>query len=140
MPATPPLDAEADPFADPDEQLPEATELPEATLGEDLRELIDQGKVLAEAELAWQKSRAAFAGSQAGGIALLAALAMALAFFALMALTFGLVLALAPLLTAWGAMGAVAGGLLLAALFCGAAASLRVRRVVRLISDRKPEP
>ena len=113
---------------------------PEPTLGDDLRQLIDDGRALAAAELAWQKSRAAFAGKQAGGIAMLAVLAAALAFCALMALTFGLVLSLVPLLTAWGATGAVSGTLLLAALISGAMAALRVRRVARLIADRKAEP
>ena len=111
-----------------------------STLGDDLSQLIDDGRALASAELAWQKSRAAFAGKQAGGIALLAVLAAALAFCALMALIFGLVLALAPLLGAWGAMGAVAGGVLLAALIAGALAAFKAKRVARLIADRKAKP
>ncbi len=122
----------------PEESTPEPTHAP--TLGDDLRQLIDDARALAAAELAWQKSRAAFAGKQAGGIAMLTVLAAALAFCALMALTFGLVLSLVPLLTAWGATGAVSGTLLLAALISGAMAALRVRRVARLIADRKAEP
>lgn len=122
------MDADPEPYPEPK---------PEPTLGDDLRQLIDDGRALAEAELAWQKSRAAFAGSQAGGIAAFLLLAAALGFCALMALTFGLVLALAPLLTAWGATALVAGGLLVAALIAGAAAALRWRRTARLIADRK---
>ena len=122
------MDAEADP----EEYAPGP-----ATLGDDLRQLIDDGRALAAAELAWQKSRAAYVGKQAGGIAMLGLLAASLAFCALMALIFGLVLALTPLLTAWGAMGAVVGGLLLAALICGSVVALRVRRVTRLIADRR---
>lgn len=114
-------------------------ELEEPTLGDDLRQLIDDGRALAAAELAWQKSRAAYAGKQAGGVALLGLLALALVFFALMALVFGAVLALAPLLTAWGATAAVVGALLLAALVAGGLAALRVRRIARLIADRKDE-
>ena len=87
----------------------------ERSLAEDLRQLIDDGRALAEAELAYRKSCAALAGKGAKGIAIFGALAAALVFFALMALTVGLVIALTPLLTALGAAGArmrraVAGG------------------------------
>ncbi len=109
------------------------------SLGDDLRQLIDDGRTLAEAELAWQKSRASFAGKQAGGIAALGALGAVLAVFALVALTVGLLLALTPLLTAWGATAAVAGGLLLAGLICGTLAVMRARRMMRLIANRKAE-
>jgi len=112
----------------------------EPTLAEDLRQLIDDGRALAEAELAWQKARASFAGRQAGGIAILGTLAAALALLALFALSIGLLLALSPLLSPWGATAAVAGGLLLAGLLSGAAAAMRLRRMARLIADRKPEP
>ena len=124
------MDAEVDPeeFA------------PGPSLGDDLRQLIDDGRALAAAELAWQKSRAAYAGQQAGGIAALGLLALALVFCALLALIFGLVLALTPLLGSWGAMGAVVGGLLLAALIAGALAALRWRRIAGLIADRKAAP
>ena len=128
------MDAEADP------EKSEPGFATQARLGDDLRQLIDDGRALAAAELAWQKSRAAYAGKQAGGIAILGLLAAALAFCALMALIFGLVLALTPLLTAWGAMAAAVGGLLLAALIFGAVAALRVKRVARTIADRRAEP
>ena len=110
------------------------------TLEDDVRRLIGDGRAWFEAELTWQKARAVFAGKQLGPIALLGLLALALVFFALMALVFGLVLALAPLLTAWGAMAAVVGGLLLAAAIAGLLAALRARRMVRLIADTKAEP
>lgn len=136
------MDDETDPYADlgmpaPDPEL--EAERP-ASLGDDLRQLIDDGRALAAAELAWQKSRAAYAGRQAGGIALLALLAAGLLFCALMALTFGLVLSLTDWLGAWGATGAVTGALLLAALICGAVAARRVKRAARVMTDRKAEP
>lgn len=111
----------------------------EPTLAEDLHELIGDGRALIEAELNWQKARVSFAGRQAKGIVLLGLLAAALAFCALVALIFGLVLALAPVLTAWGAMAAVTGGLLLTAGLAGVVAGLRARRMVRLIANRKGE-
>ena len=110
------------------------------TLEDDLRQLIGDARALAEAELAWQKARAAFAGKQIGVIALIGLLALALVFFALMALVFGLVLALASLLGAWGAMATVTGGLLLAAGLAALLAALRTRRMMRSIADRQAEP
>ena len=56
-----------------------------------------------------------------------------------MALTFGLVLGLAPLLTIWGAMAAVAGGLALLALLLLRSASAKWRRMVRLLGLGEPD-
>ena len=140
------MDEEYDPYADqgdlPHEQVIEPEEGPHRGpgLGDDLRQLMEDGRTFVAAEIAWQKARASFAGKQAGGIALLGLSALALAFCALMALTFGLVLSLAPLLTAWGATAAVTGALLLAAMLAGAMAAMRAKRMTRLIAQRKPEP
>ena len=71
-----------------------------------------------EAELAFQKARAGFVLRRAKGILALGALALALLFFVLMALIVGLLLALAPLLGPWGALGAVVCGLLLITALC----------------------
>jgi 4-amino-4-deoxy-L-arabinose transferase-like glycosyltransferase len=110
------------------------------TLEDDLRQMIGDARGWAEAELVWQKARALFAGKQIGVIALLGLLALVLVFFSLMALVLGLVLALTPMLGAWGAMAAVTGGLLLAAALAALLAALRARRMLRLIADRKTEP
>ncbi len=104
-------------------------------LPEELRQLAEDARALAEAELAYQKSRAAFAGQQIKGIAALAALAAALIFFSLMALTVGLVIALIPLLTAWGATAAVTVGLLVVAGLCALAALARWKRMMAALSD-----
>jgi len=122
----------------PREQLTDSADGP--TLEDDVRQMLGDGRALIEAELAWQKARATFAGKQAGGIALLGLLALALAFFALMALVFGTVLALATMLGAWGAMAAVTGGLLLAAALAALMAAMRAKRTLRLIADRRSEP
>ena len=109
----------------------------ERSLAGDLRQLIDDGRALAEAEFAYHKSRAALAGTGAKGIAIAGALAAALVFFALMALTVGLVIALAPLLTALGAAGAVFAGLLLLALLCARIASARWQRLAKALAERE---
>lgn len=105
------------------------------SLSEDLRLLIKEGKALSQAEIAWQKARVRFAASQASGVALLGLLAATLAFFALMALVVGAILALTPGLGPWGATAAVAGGLLVAALLASAIAALRMRHMQRLLAD-----
>lgn len=110
---------------------PEADDLPESgyagmgPLTDEIRQLATEARALAEAEAAYQKSRAAFAGSTIPRVIALAVLAAVLGFFALMALTLGAVLALTPMLGAWGAAGAVAGSLLLIALICLALAAAR---------------
>jgi hypothetical protein len=107
----------------------------ERSLVDDLRRLSEDARALARAELAYQKSRAAFAGQEVKRITLLGLLAGVLVFFALMALTLGLVLALTPLLTALGATAAVVGGLLAIAALCALVALGRWRRMVAALSD-----
>ena len=74
-----------------------------------------------------------------GVIALFGALALVLAFFSLVALTVGLVIALTPLLTAFGATAAVFGGLLLLGAVCAWLAATRWRRMVAALSNRAPD-
>jgi hypothetical protein len=109
----------------------------EATLAEDLQQLARDARALAEAEFAFQKTRAAYAGAQAKGIALLGVVAAVLVFFAAMALVVGVVIALGPVLTAWGAMAAVTLGLLAIAGICLLAAKVRVRRMMNAIADKR---
>lgn len=76
------------------------------------RALFEDGQSLIAAELEFQKARAGFVLGRAKGILALAALALALLFFALMALVVGLLLALAPLIGPWGSLAVVFFGLL----------------------------
>lgn len=93
-------------------------EADDRSLIEDVQTAIEDGKTYLEAELAYQRTRAAFAAERAKDAAVFAALGGALALLALVALTVGLVIALAPLLTEWGAAAAVTGlWLLLSAIF-----------------------
>ena len=95
------------------------------SLVDDVRMLFEDGRTLVEAELAYQKSRAAAAGSGAKSIAGWGALALALVFFALMALVLGVLIGLAGLIGIWLATAATATGLLVIAGLCGYAASRR---------------
>lgn len=110
------------------------------SLVDDVKRLIEDGRTLAEAELAYQKSRAAVAGEGAKGVLGWGALSLALVFFALMALVMGLLIALsfASPLGPWGALGAVIVGLLA---FCGLSGWIAVRKVQRLsalLADKSP--
>lgn len=112
----------------------------ERSLADDLRQLAEDARALAEAEIAYQKSRAAFAGRGLKGVAIFGALAAVLVFFALMALTLGLVLALTPMLTAWGAAGTVFAGVLIAALLCAGLAASHWKRTSAALSERERAP
>lgn len=107
------------------------------SLVDDVKRLVEDGRTLAEAELAYQKARAAVVGEAAKGIAAWGALALALVFFTLMALVMGLLLALATTpLGPWGALAVVTLALLFAAALCGWLAVSRAKRVSRLVSER----
>lgn len=79
----------------------------ERSLIDDVEVLIEDGKTYLEAELNFQKTRAAFVGDRMKRIAGLGLVGFVFAWMALTALTVGLVLALTPLLTAWGATAVV---------------------------------
>lgn len=105
------------------------------TLSEDLRLLADEAKELAQAEFAFQKARAAYAGAQSKAIGGLVIVALVVVFFAVMALVVGTVIALGPILGPWGAMAAVTLGLLAIAMICVGNAVLRLKRMKAVIAD-----
>ena len=61
-----------------------------------------------------------------------------IAVFGLGALVVGLLIALAPLVSAWGATAIVAGGLFLAAVICVFVVKAKWARMMKLISDKDP--
>jgi predicted RND superfamily exporter protein len=83
-----------------------------AALREDVAILIEDARTYAEAELAFQKTRAELAGKTAGRALVLLVLALVLLHIALIALAVGAVIALAPLVTVWGAIAIVVGVML----------------------------
>ena len=105
---------------------------PDRSLLDDVEALIADGKLYLEAELAFQKSRAGYVAAGAKTIAALGALAAALVVLALIGLTVGLILALTPLITAWGATAVVVLALLLGAWLCVRSALARWRRITQL--------
>jgi hypothetical protein len=113
----------------------EPVDPPERSLVDDVRELVNDGRTLLEAELAYQKSRAALAGRTAKSMAGWIALALSLVFFALMALVMGLLLILAPLIGGLGATLVVVAGLLIAAGLSGWVAMRRWQAMSRRLSE-----
>jgi hypothetical protein len=112
-------------------QTGEAAE--ERSLVDDLRALADDAQAMARAEYAYQKSRAFHAGQELKRAVIFTALAVACFIVALMALTMGAVLALTPLLTAWGATGVVVGILLVSGIVFALIASTRLRRTAKTL-------
>ncbi|MEQ1542105.1 MAG: phage holin family protein [Novosphingobium sp.] len=110
------------------------------SLVEDVKNLVEDGRTLVEAELAYQKSRAAVAGAGAKGIAGWTLLALALIFFTLMALVVGLLLALAPAMGSWGALLTVVLGLLTSTALSAWVALRRWKRVRAALAETDPAP
>lgn len=81
-------------------------------LKDDLTHLVEDARTYAAAEIAFQKTRAGLAGRKAGRALVLLVLALVLLNLALVALAVGAVIALAPLVTIWGAIAIVVGVLL----------------------------
>jgi len=84
-----------------------------ASLKDDLVHLVEDARTYAAAEIAFQKTRAGLAGKTVGRALVLLVLALVLLNLALIALAVGAVIALAPLVTIWGAIAIVVGVLLL---------------------------
>lgn len=113
----------------------------ERSLIEDVETLIEDGKTYLEAEIAYQKTRAAYVADKARSTLLYGAVAAAFGFLALVGLTIGLIIALTPLLTAWGASAVVVGVLLIGAVIAGRAAGERWNRLMSAIDamdEREP--
>ena len=95
-------------------------------LVEQLHGLYTDGRELIDAEIGFQKARMAAAGRQVRAMAVLVFVGLVLIGCALIALVVGTLIALVPLIGAWGAMAAtVLGSLVLA----GLAFWLAVRRI-----------
>lgn len=126
MLSDPPADASDDVGASPElEPVASDNEQNERSFAEDVNALYEDGRLYVDAEIAFQKKRAAFAANRAKSGVVLGIVAFAFAHLGLIGLTVGAVLALAPLLTPIGATLAVGGVLLVLAATC---AFLAVRR------------
>lgn len=101
------------PEAAPDEQAPSPPPPPDDSIVEELGTLVDDARLYATAEIAFQKTRAKLVGKNVGVAAGAVVLAIILLHIALIALAVGFVIALEPLVTIWGAIAIVVGVMLL---------------------------
>ncbi|PKP66319.1 MAG: hypothetical protein CVT85_01910 [Alphaproteobacteria bacterium HGW-Alphaproteobacteria-7] len=106
-----PHDDSADPAASPDGEPGEDSNSFDS-LRDDITALVDDARTYAEAEIAFQKTRAGLASRKTARALALLVLALVLLHIALIALAVGAVIALAPLVTIWGAIAIVVGVLL----------------------------
>ncbi|WP_338244756.1 phage holin family protein [Aurantiacibacter hainanensis] len=106
-PTTPPPQADPAPPAD----QPADTR----SLADDLEALVDDARTYLDAELSYQKTRAGFVADRLKKTVAFGVVAVYLAVLATIGLTVGLIIALTPLITAWGATAVVVLGLLLLA-------------------------
>jgi hypothetical protein len=102
-------------------------------LTSEIEALIAAAKAAFSSEVAFQRARALLASKIVGRIAGLAALALVLVFFFLMALVVGLLLALAPLLGTWQALGVVIAVLVLGVLLAAWGARQAWRKLKRVL-------
>lgn len=100
---------EPDPAADGAEANDSATF---ASLKDDLTLLVEDARTYAAAEIAFQQTRAGLVGKSGARALVFLVLALVLLNLALVALAVGAVIALAPLVTIWGAIAIVVGVLL----------------------------
>lgn len=107
-----------------------AAQAPDGSLFEDVSALIEDGKTYLAAESQFQKTRLRYAGSLGGKLAAYGAGALLAVFLLLIAFTVGLLLALAPLVTVWGATAVVILLWVAVAAFCG----LKLRATIRKLS------
>lgn len=117
-------DTDADPSLSPGED-----KYLDESLTAELAAIIDDARNYAEAEVAFQKTRARFAGKNVGTAAILLIVAVITLHIAVLALAVGMVIALQPLVTIWGAIAIVVGVLLLATVLLALGAKRRADRL-----------
>lgn len=83
-----------------------------SALKDDIADLVEDARTYAEAEIAFQKTRAGLAGKHGARALVWAVLALVVLNIALVTLAVGAVMALAPLVTIWGAIAIVVGVLM----------------------------
>ena len=123
---------------DEDMELPEEeASVSDGSLSEDIVALIDDGKTYVEAEIAFQKTRFALAADRGKSGLLYGICAFAVLHLALMAFVIGVIFALTPLITAWGATAVVVGTLLVAGVIFGIKAKNRFAQLTAAYEETK---
>ena len=121
------MERDTDTYGDPAPQIPGGAE--DASLADDIGALVDDGKAYVQAELAFQKSRAAFAAHEVKAGAAFAMVMLAFLHLALMGIVVGLIIALAPIVGAFVATAIMGGILLVCTAIFGWLALRRFRKI-----------
>ena len=133
---TPSPKAAPDPVSVP--ETPAPPPVYDESIVEELGAVIDDAKLYATAELAFQKTRAKLLGKSVGIAAGAVVLAIILLHVSVIALAVGLVLALEPLVTIWGAIAIVVGVMLLGVGILGYVAVSRGRTIGEMFASEEP--
>ena len=115
-------------------------EAADRSLLDDLEALYTDGRTYISAEIAFQKSRAGFAAARAKSVAIFGAGAALMALLALIGLTVGLIITLAPLTGPLGATLLVVGVLLIVAWLCAQRAAKAMSALAGAFAARKGQP
>ena len=105
------------------------------SLADDLLALFEDGKTYAEAELAYQKSRAGYTANRLKGALALGLGAFGVLHLALIALTVGVVIALTPLVGPWIATAIVTIALIIAGIIMLMMLKSRIDDIRNAFSD-----
>lgn len=108
------------------------------SLVDDIDDLLSDATTWFDAELTYQKTRVTFIGSSLKRAIAFGVVGGLLAFFAVIGLVVGLILALTPLVTAWGATAIVVGLLLIAALLAVRGASRALADLTEAVREDSP--
>lgn len=111
---------------------------PPPPLKEEIAALVEDGKIYAEAELAFQKTRLSFAADRGKSALILGVLAFGFVHLMLIALVVGSIIALAPMVGGWAAMGIVVGVLLLATIIFGLIIRSKIKDVTQAFAKSDP--
>ncbi|WP_114519895.1 phage holin family protein [Altererythrobacter sp. ZODW24] len=114
---------------------PDDEPLYDGSIIEDVKATIDDGKTYLQAEIGFQKTRAAYAAGEGKRAAGLGLAALACLHLALIGLVVGLIFGLSPLLTPLGATAAVVGTLLAFVVIFALLAGKRASNAAKAFKD-----
>lgn len=140
-----PRPAGGEPVGAPDPSMPSEEQealdsvIEDETIIEELSALVEDAGIYATAELAFQRTRAKLAGRNIVAVLAFVVLAIILLHISIIALAVGLVIALEPLVTIWGAIGIVVGIMLLSVAILGLAAARRGQLIAEMFESSKDE-
>ncbi len=109
------------------------------SLIEDIQALYEDGTAYIEAEVSYQKTRVAFVASKTGSVAAYGFGVLAFLHLALIALVVGSLVALLPLVGAWGATGIVVGTLLVLAGIMGFIMRKKISGLTSVFGDKSAD-